>query len=608
MKPFWRIAQFARPYLKYIWLNISFNLLAIFFALSSIGLVIPVLRLIFKRENPLPKEPIMAGNDWAQYVQEFFTYEISLRMQAADRSQALLFVCIWVVAAFFMKSLSRYLANFFMAPLRNGVTRDIRNTMHQKILALPLGFFSKHHKGDIISRMTSDLKEIEVSVLTTLELLFKDPAMIIASLAVLFYMNTQLTLFVLILLPVVAFTIGRIGHSLKRSSRKAQDKLGEVLSQTEEDLTGLKVIKAFNAEQLKRSAFQKHLQRYFVVMNRVMRKSDLSSPTTEFLSASVLALIIWFGGSLVLKGESFGGEGFIAYILFFYQIIPPAKALSKASNRIQRGNAASERILEILDAENHITDAPDAQAIFGFERAIGFENVSFAYSEEETVLHHINLQIEKGKSVALVGQSGGGKTTLTHLLPRFYEVGSGRITIDGKDIRALRLNDLRQLMGVVTQETVLFNDTVFNNIALSKPEATPEEVEEAARIANAHQFISNLPQGYHTSVGNSGDRLSGGQRQRLSIARAVLKNPPILILDEATSALDTESEKMVQDALLKLMKNRTSLVIAHRLSTIQHADLIVVLEEGHIVESGSHQELMNSGGTYCKLVEMQSFS
>lgn len=593
--------------MKYIWLNITFNLIAIFFALSSIGLVIPVLRIIFKRDNPLPKEPFLEGSDWAQYLQEYLTYQISVRMQSTDASQALLFVCAWVIGAFFMKSLSRYLANFFMAPLRNGVTRDLRNKMHQKILALPLSFFSAHHKGDIISRMTGDLKEIEVSVLTTLELLFKDPAMIFASLAVLFYMSPQLTLFVLILLPVVALAIARIGYSLKRSSRKAQDKLGELLSQTEEDLSGLKVIKAFNAESLKQNAFQKHLQRYYVVMNRVMRKSDLSSPTTEFLSASVLAIIIWFGGSLVLKGQDFGGEEFIAYILFFYQIIPPAKALSKASNRIQRGNAASERVLEILDAENHITDAPQARDIKGFEKAIAFENVGFAYGEKP-VLHNISLQVPKGKTVALVGQSGGGKTTLTHLLPRFYDVCSGRIAIDGKDIRELKMKDLRQLMGVVTQETVLFNDTVFNNIALSKPSATEAEVEEAARIANAHEFIQHLPQGYHTSVGNSGDRLSGGQRQRLSIARAVLKNPPILILDEATSALDTESEKMVQDALLKLMKNRTSLVIAHRLSTIQHADVIVVLEQGAVVERGTHDELMQREGTYRKLVEMQSFS
>lgn len=606
MKPFWRIAQFAKPYMKYIWLNITFNLIAIFFALSSIGLVIPVLRIIFERDNPIPPAPILAGSDWAQYLQEYLTYQISVRMQSTDASQALFFVCAWVIGAFFMKSLSRYLANFFMAPLRNGVTRDLRNKMHQKILALPLSFFSAHHKGDIISRMTGDLKEIEVSVLTTLELLFKDPAMIFASLAVLFYMSPQLTLFVLILLPVVALAIARIGYSLKRSSRKAQDKLGELLSQTEEDLSGLKVIKAFNAESLKQNAFQKHLERYYVVMNRVMRKSDLSSPTTEFLSASVLAIIIWFGGSLVLKGQDFGGEEFIAYILFFYQIIPPAKALSKASNRIQRGNAASERVLEILDAENHICDAPQAQAIFSFERAIDFEQVGFAYGQKE-VLHRINLKVPKGKTVALVGQSGGGKTTLTHLLPRFYDVSSGRIAIDGKDIRELKMKDLRQLMGVVTQETVLFNDTVFNNIALSKPTATEAEVEEAARIANAHEFIENLPQGYHTSVGNSGDRLSGGQRQRLSIARAVLKNPPILILDEATSALDTESEKMVQDALLKLMKNRTSLVIAHRLSTIQHADVIVVLEQGAVIESGSHEELMQREGTYRKLVEMQSF-
>jgi len=608
MNAFWRIVRYARPYIRYVYFNLFFNLVAIFFALATIGLVIPVLKIIFDTATAAPPEPVLQGADYVSYIQEYLTYQIGLRLQEANRQQALLYVCIWVIGAFFFKSIARYLALFFMAPLRNGITRDLREKLHQKMLSLSLGYFSSRKRGDLISRMTSDLKEIEVSVLTTVELLFKDPVMILASLGVLFYMNARLTLFVLILLPVVSFAIARIGRSLKRSSRKAQEKMGDLLSQTEENINGLKIIKAFNAEADKDATFRQSLQRYYVIMNRVMRKSNLSSPTTEFLSASVLALIIWYGGSLVLAGEGgFTAEEFIAYILFFYQIIPPAKALSKASNRIQRGNAASERVLEVLDAQNDIEEHPQAQPLRDFQEKIVFEGVSFAY-QEKPVLQDIQLEIPRGHTVALVGQSGGGKTTLTQLLPRFYDCQSGAITVDGVDIKTIKIADLRRLIGLVSQETILFNDTVAANIALGRPEASLAEIEQAARVANAHEFISHLPEGYHTSVGNSGDRLSGGQRQRLSIARAVLKNPPIMILDEATSALDTESEQMVQEALLNLMQNRTSLVIAHRLSTIQHADMIVVMEGGRIVECGTHPELLQAKGTYHKLVEMQSFA
>ena len=606
MKSFWRIVRYARPYMLNVWLNILFNLIAIFFALSSIGLVIPVLRIIFDKAPRELSKPNWEDSELSTYVKDYLTYEIGSRMEEAGQDTALLYVCIWVVGAFFFKSLSRYMANFSMASLRNGITRDLRRELHDKILALPLGFFSEQRKGDVISRMTSDLKEIETSVLTTIELLFKDPVMILASFMVLLWMSPQLTIFVMVLLPVVSFIITRIGKSLKRSSRKAQNKLGELLSQTEEDVTGLKVIKAFNAENIKAKAFRKNSDRYFIIMNRVMRKSDLASPTTEFLSASVMAIIIWYGGSLVLDKQSFTAEEFIAYVLFFYQIIPPAKALSKASNRIQRGNAASERVLEILDSHNPITDAPQARDKADFESSLKFERVHFSYGDHE-VLTDINLTVSKGKTVAIVGQSGGGKSTLTNLVPRFYDVGKGAITIDEIDIRDIKLSALRGLMGVVTQETIMFNDTIRNNIALGKHDATDREIEEAARIANAHDFIANLPKGYDTNIGDAGGKLSGGQRQRLSIARAVLKNPPIMILDEATSSLDTESEKEVQKALFELMKNRTSLIIAHRLSTIQHADEIIVMDEGRIVERGNHAELLKRGGTYEKLVAMQSF-
>lgn len=605
MKSFWRILRYARPYRLRITLNVLFNLLSIVFALGSIGLVMPVLEIIFNNTEPVADAPVWDGNIIG-YVSDYLNYEIGIRFQEVGQAQALLYVCFWVIGAFFFKNLFNYLALFSITPLRNGVTRDIRRDMHAKILSLPIGFFSDQRKGDILSRMTTDLKEIEWSILMTIEMIFREPIMIIASLGLLLWMSPSLTVFVFVLLPVVSLIVTTIGKSLKKSSTKAQGKMGEVMSQTEENVGGLKVIKAFNAEDLKKNLFQKTIDGYFRLMNSVMRKNDLASPLSEFLGATVMAIIIWYGGGLVLKDNGFTSEQFIAYILFFYQILPPAKALSKASYHIQRGNASSDRVLEILDADNPIKDAPNAQSIDDFRQEIKFDQVSFAYGDK-VVVKEVDFSVPKGKMIALVGQSGSGKTTITNLVPRFYEVEKGSLTIDGKEIKDLKIRDLRNLMGIVTQESVLFNESVFYNIALGKPDATQEEVEAAAKIANAHDFISGLEDGYQTNIGDSGGKLSGGQRQRLSIARAILKNPPILILDEATSALDTESEKLVQDALYKLMENRTSLVIAHRLSTIQHADEILVMEEGKIIERGTHAELMEKGGNYTKLVQMQRF-
>lgn len=606
MKAFWRVVRYTRPFRGLIGLNILFNLLASVFALATIGLVIPVLRIIFNKETGTTEAPEFEGNFFG-YAEDKLMYEIGIRMQATGQDQALLYVCAIVIVAFFLKNLFRYLALYAIAPMRNGVTRDIRRDLHAHILRLPVGYFTEQRKGDVISRMTADLKEIENSILTTVELIFRDPVMIIASLVVLILMSPQLTLFVFILLPVVSILITGIGKSLKKSSREAQHKVGEVLSQTEEDLAGLKVIKAFNAEAVKHKRFRGITAQYFRLMNRVLRKNDLASPISEFLGAIVMAIVIWYGGSLVLAEGGFTAEEFIAYVLFFYQIIPPAKNLSKASYKIQRGNASAERVLEILDAENPIKDKADAQPIDEFKETLRFEQVGFAYADKP-VLKNIALDIPKGSTIALVGQSGGGKSTLTQLVPRFYDVKSGKITIDGTDIRDYHLEDLRSLLGIVTQETLLFNDSVAENIALGQPDASREGVIEAAKIANAHEFIEKLEQGYDTNIGDGGGKLSGGQRQRLSIARAVLKNPPILILDEATSALDTESEKLVQEALYKLMENRTSLVVAHRLSTIQHADQIVVMHDGEIAEQGTHDELLERGGVYQKLVQMQSFS
>ena len=606
MKAFWRIVRYAYPYKGTVILSVLANLFATVFALASIGLVVPVLQIIFDNTKAPEQAPVFDGDIMA-YAEDFLSYEIGTRMEAIGQQEALLYVCFWVISAFFLKNVFRYLALYLLAPMRNGITRDIRLDLHRKLLALPVGYFTEQRKGDIISRMTADLKEIENGVLATIEMFFREPFIILSSLAVLVWMSPQLTIFVLLLLPVVSLLITRIGKSLKRASTRAQESMGDISSLTEETVSGLKVIKAFTAEEQKASLFARAANNYFSLMNKVIRRNDLASPISEFMGSLVMAIIIWYGGSLVMEPNDFTAEKFIAYVLFFYQIIPPSKSLSQASYKIQRGNASSERVLDLLDAENPIQDKPDAKDLKEFKEAIEFNDVCFSYQDKQ-VLSHIDLKIEKGKTYALVGQSGGGKTTLTNLVPRFYDINSGSLKIDGLPIDSIKLKDLRSHLGIVTQETLLFNETVAYNIALGRPDATKEEIIAAAKIANAHDFIEKLPNGYLTNIGDAGGKLSGGQKQRLSIARAVLKNPPILILDEATSALDTESEKLVQDALYRLMENRTSLVIAHRLSTIQHADEIVVINEGKISERGSHQELLDKQGIYHKLVEMQSFA
>ena len=523
---------------------------------------------------------------------------------------ALVFICILVVVMFFLKNLCRYLALYFLAPVRNRVVRDIRNEIYNKTLVLPLSYYSEERKGDIMSRMTSDVHEIEWSVMKSLEVVFRDPISIIAFLVTMVIMSPQLTLFVFVLLPLTGILIGSIGKSLRRTSAKSKDTLGRLISIIEETLSGLRIIKAFNAEKAVSEKFGKTNEEYTSIMTRMYRKTDLSSPMSEFLGTCVMVVVMYFGGKLVLDANpSLSASVFITYIAIFSQVIPPARSFTDAYYNIQKGIASAERIAKILDAELSIQEDQHPTPIHTFNHSIEYKNVSFAYVRGDVgyALRNVNLKIEKGKTVALVGQSGAGKSTLVDILPRFYDATEGEVLIDGIPNTKYKIADLRGLMGNVTQESILFNDTIFNNIAFGMSHAKEEDVIAAAKIANAHNFIIEMENGYQSNIGDRGSKLSGGQRQRISIARAVLKNPPILILDEATSALDTESERLVQDALSKLMQNRTSLIIAHRLSTILHADEIIVMSKGEIIERGNHAELIAKDGAYKKLSDMQAF-
>jgi subfamily B ATP-binding cassette protein MsbA len=572
-------------------------------------MIVPFLNVLFdqKRDYHLEKwtfsvKPML--NNFNYYLADFVVKEGQL--------QALFLISILVIVLFFLKNLTRYLAMYFLVPIRNGVVRDIREQVYGKILSLPIGYFTDERKGDLMSRMTNDVQEVEWGIMNSLEAAFREPLNIIIFLITMFTMSAHLTFFVLVLLPIAGLIIGRIGKSLKKKSSQAQNKMGELLSHIEETLGGLRIIHAFTAEETSEKKFGGINHQYFKLMNKIGRRRDLASPLSEFMGTVVMMVVMYFGGQIVLtnSGELEPSE-FIAFIAIFSQILPPAKNLTTAWYNIQKGLASSERIYKILDAEIMVKEAVAPTSIDRFEKGIEFKNVSFAYrtnDEDANVLKNINLVIPKGKTIALVGQSGSGKTTLADMLPRYYDPKDGQILIDGIDVKKLRIRDLRRLMGVVTQESILFNETVFNNIAFGMDHATEADVINAAKVANADDFITAMPQGYHTPIGDRGGKLSGGQRQRLSIARAVLKNPPLLILDEATSALDTESERLVQDALTKLMKQRTTLVIAHRLSTIVHADEIIVMQKGEIVERGTHDELLAKGGYYRKLYELQSFA
>jgi subfamily B ATP-binding cassette protein MsbA len=605
MKSFFKILRYAGPYWVYAMLNVIFNILSVLFSLVSFGLFIPVLQMLFNN-LPIPHTapPIQMNVD---ALKENFYYYCGRLLEKFGSEKLLIYICITIIVLFFLKNLFRYLAMFFLAVVRNGVVKDLRNDLYLKIMILPLSYFNEKRKGDIMARMTNDVQEVEWSIMSSLEMAFRDPITMITYLVTLFIISPSLTVFVLVLLPVSGFFIGRIGKSLKRTSDKGQLRMGIILSMIEETISGLRIIKAFNAIDFANKRFRHTNNEYNRLMVRLYRKRDLASPLSEFLSACVMSIVLWYGGKLVFTpGNFLDAAAFLVYLGIFSQLMPPAKAITQAYYNIQKGAASVERIEHVLSEPEVIVEKADALEKKDFNHEIVYRNVNFSYVQEP-VLKQIDLVIKKGKTIAVVGPSGGGKSTLVDLLPRFYDCLEGGIFIDGVDIRDLVIRDLRGLMGIVSQETILFNDTVFSNIAFGMENVGEDAVIAAAKVANAHEFIEKMPLGYYTNIGDRGTKLSGGQRQRLSIARAVLKNPPILILDEATSALDTESERLVQQALENLMRNRTSVVIAHRLSTIQFADEIIVLQSGKLVERGTHNDLLEKNGVYRKLYDMQSF-
>lgn len=601
-----RVLGYVKPYWGSVTMNIIFTILATIFSLFSFSMIVPFLNLLFNPGNLVTVKPEFSLS--SDVLLETMNYYISSIIITKGQEMALLFICGLLVFAFFLRNLTTYMASFYMASVRVNSIKDLRTAVYNKILVLPLSFYSKQKKGDIIARITTDLQEIEVSIMNYLDVFIKSPITIIAYFAYMLGVSWELTLFVLCVLPIGGIIIGKIGKSLKKDSKESMTRLSNIIANIEETISGLRIIKAFNAIEYTNKKFEEQNYGYSKLLKFVHRKRDLSSPMSELLSAVVISIVLWFGSTLILSGNaSITAANFIVYIVVFSQIIPPAKSFSNGFYNLQKGLASAERVFEILDADEVILQKDNAKSITEFKDSIKYNDVVFRYGKDD-VLKNINLTVEKGKMIALVGESGGGKSTMVDLLPRFYDVCEGSITIDGKDIRDCKIDDLRGLMGIVSQESILFNDTVHNNIAFGMQSSTREDVIEAAKVANAHEFIMQLENGYDTFIGDRGMNLSGGQRQRLSIARAVLKNPPILILDEATSSLDTESEKLVQDALAKIMSNRTSIVIAHRLSTIQDADEIVVLAKGNIVEQGKHDELIAKNGVYKRLTDLQSFN
>lgn len=613
MKNVFGFFPYLKGYWKYAVWNIVFNIFSVVFSVFSIAMLFPFLQVLFSDDPNRLTEIVRKGKPAFRFSTESILDSINYTLAKAtlehDKIYVLSAICVFIIATIFFKNIFRYLAMYSLSPIRNGVVKDIRNKIFEKTLDLPLSYYSEERKGDIISRMTTDVQDIEWNIMQSLEMIFREPLNIIIFLILMVAMSPKLTLIAFILLPLTVLLIGKLGKSLKRTSSRQKEKMGILLSMMDETLGGLRIIKGFNAEQKTKDKFESENDQFTKISVRVNRKADLASPLSEFLGVTVLVTLLYLGGKMVIADKTMDGAMFITYLAMFSQLLTPAKAFASAYSSIQKGMASAERIDKILSAEVDIKDTSNAQSLKTFEKEIEYKNVSFAYRKGDIgwVLNDINLKIPKGKTIALVGQSGSGKTTMADMLPRFYDTTSGEILIDGVSLKQAKLKDIRALMGIVTQESILFNDTVYNNIAFGIDNVTEAQVIEAAKIANAHEFISQMPNGYQTNIGDRGSKMSGGQRQRISIARAVLKNPPILILDEATSALDTESERLVQDALNNLMKNRTSIVIAHRLSTIQHADEIIVMQKGIIVEQGTHTQLLEKGGTYRKLYDLQSF-
>lgn len=605
MNYFKKIILFALPYKRFAFLNIVFNILYAFFSALSFVALIPMLNVLFDKTPKVDIEPVYTGIfDLQNYIENTINYKVGSTLEENPLGALTLAIAL-ILILFFLKNLFNYLAMFFITFLRNGILKDLRNSLYSKILAQPVSYFTEKKKGDTLARITSDVLEIQHSFLSIMELIVREPLTIVFTLIVMFNMNVKLSIFVLTFIPISGFIISSVGKSLKKHSQNVQKEQGELLSVVEESLGGLHIIKAFSAEGSFITKFFQSTTSFFNFSNKLLNRQNLASPLSEFMGIGVIGGLLWFGGSMVLVDKTLDGTTFIVFITLAYNILTPAKAISKASYAIKKGDAAAERVLEILEAPNELTDHPNAQPISGFNAEVHFDKIGFQY-DTTPVLKAFSLSLKKGQTIALVGQSGSGKTTVANLLNRFYDVQEGSIQIDGMDIKEATTESLRKLIGLVTQDSILFNDSVQNNLLIGNPNATDEEVIEAAKIANAHEFIITLSEGYHTNIGDQGNKLSGGQKQRLSIARAVLKNPPIMVLDEATSALDTESEKLVQEALENLMSNRTSLVIAHRLSTIQKADQIVVMQNGEIIEMGTHSELISNNSNYKKLVEMQS--
>nr|WP_298993774.1 ABC transporter ATP-binding protein [uncultured Polaribacter sp.] len=609
MNHFKDILKYEKKYRKFTLLNILFNIFYAIFNVLSVLAFIPVLGILFETEKKITTQPEYTGiTNIGSYLKESFYHFISQKIENDGQINTLLFICLLALSLFFLKNFFRYLASYVITFLRTGIVKDIRDKLYNKIVELPISYFTEKRKGDIIARMTADVQEVEVSILTSIETIVREPLTVVIAISIMLFMSVKLTLFVFILLPVSGFIISSISKKLKANSVKAQKETGTFLSFIEETLGGLRVIKGFNSERIIERKFNNSTDTFKKLMTSVFHRQTLASPMSEFLGSATIIAILWYGGTEVLSNtSSLQPDEFMGYIVLFYTVLNPIKLITTSYYNIQKGEASAERIMQVLNTENSIKDKPNAIVKNTFESQIEFKNISFKY-KKEYVLKDFSLTIKKGETVALVGQSGSGKSTLANLITRFYDVNKGDILIDDINIKDITKKSLRDLMGIVTQESILFNDTVENNIKLGTENATENQINEAADIANAYEFIKDLPEQFNTNIGDSGNSLSGGQKQRLSIARAVLKNPPIMILDEATSALDTESEQLVQVALEKMMQNRTSLVIAHRLSTIQKANNIVVMKKGKIVEQGKHEELLDKKSEYFKLVSMQSLS